>query len=148
MSRTEDVVDNMAEIDALRARQPEAVPDAAAVVAEAARLLQAWLDEGGCECEGASHHCGIQDVRNSIEDLRALAAALTNLAPAAVDESWREGWALAYSGPALYRDDGELQDNQMQPFIDWRRDSAATIRTKITERGNRIVAAQQEVRNG
>lgn len=48
---------------------------------------------------------------------------------------WREGWAYAYSGFAkLYIDDGELQDNSTVPFIDWRRDSAETIRNKIIER--------------
>lgn len=60
------------------------------------------------------------------------------------DRTWREGWALAYSGAAnLYGDDSELQDNSTQPFIDWRRDSVETIRDKITERGNRAIAAMQ-----
>lgn len=60
------------------------------------------------------------------------------------DAAWREGWALAYSGPSnLYGDDGELQDNSSIPCIDWRRDSAEVIRDKITERGNRLIAATQ-----
>lgn len=60
------------------------------------------------------------------------------------DAAWREGWALAYSGPSnLYGDDGELQDNSSIPCIDWRRDSAEVIRDKITERGNRLIAAMQ-----
>src|SRR3546814_5458635 len=49
-------------------------------------------------------------------------------------DCWREGWAFAYSGSRLYGDDGELQDNSAQPFIDWRRDSAQEIRAKIQER--------------
>ncbi|WP_427852884.1 hypothetical protein [Stenotrophomonas acidaminiphila] len=59
-------------------------------------------------------------------------------------EAWREGWALAYSGPSrLYGDDGELQDNSEYPYIDWRRDSAEVIRDKITERANRKLAKTQ-----
>lgn len=61
--------------------------------------------------------------------------ALIDGQPAGVDEStWREGWAFAYSGTRLYGDDGELQDNSEQPFIDWRRDSATEILAKIRER--------------
>ncbi len=64
--------------------------------------------------------------------------------PQGGSEAWREGWALAYSGPSrLYGDDGELQDNSEYPYIDWRRDSAEVIRDKITERANRKLAKTQ-----
>lgn len=50
--------------------------------------------------------------------------------------------AFAYSGSNLYGDDGELQDSRL-PMIDYVRDSVAEIERKITERGNRQLAAQQ-----
>ena len=37
----------------------------------------------------------------------------------------------------LYTDDGELQDNSVAPFIDFKRDSAAEIGRKLQERGRR-----------
>ena len=43
--------------------------------------------------------------------------------------------ALAYSGPKLYHDDGELQDSSVWPFIDFRNDSAEVIEDKIQTRG-------------
>jgi hypothetical protein len=55
-------------------------------------------------------------------------------ASADAEDAWREGWAAAYSGNDLYTDDGELQDNRVAPFIDWRRDSARDIKWKITMR--------------
>ena len=42
--------------------------------------------------------------------------------------------ALTYSGTSLYGDDGELQDTKVQPFIDFKRDSADEIEDKIQER--------------
>lgn len=59
------------------------------------------------------------------------------------DGAWREGWANAYSGANLYIGGGELQDNAMLPFIDWRRDSADDIRRKIVERGMEKARSQQ-----
>jgi hypothetical protein len=43
--------------------------------------------------------------------------------------------AMSYSGPSLYHDDGELQDNSAAPFIDFRNDSAEEIEEKIHIRG-------------
>lgn len=69
---------------------------------------------------------------------------LIDASPKGGSDPWREGWALAYSGPSrLYGDDGELQDNSEYPYIDWRRDSAEVIRDKITERANRKLATAQ-----
>lgn len=42
--------------------------------------------------------------------------------------------ALTYSGPSIYADDGELQDCSMQPFIDYKRDSAELIAFKFQQR--------------
>lgn len=64
-------------------------------------------------------------------------------APSEQSDAWREGWARAYAGSDLYTDDGELQDNRMQPFIDFRRDSAETIRQKIVERAQQGQAARK-----
>lgn len=43
--------------------------------------------------------------------------------------------AFSYGGPALYADDGELQDGSELPAIDFLRDSPDTIRHKMQERG-------------
>lgn len=52
--------------------------------------------------------------------------------------------ANCYSGMKLYRDDGELQDNSEQPFIDFRRDTVGEINTKMMTRAvnfvNRLTA--------
>ena len=72
-------------------------------------------------------------------------AALSAASDARDAEDWREGWAISYSGPSkLYGDDGELQDNSESPFIDWRRDSAKEILSKIQERAVRRFAAMQQ----
>lgn len=42
--------------------------------------------------------------------------------------------AVAYSGVHLYSDDGELQDNRTQPFIDFYRDSIEEIKAKFEKR--------------
>lgn len=43
---------------------------------------------------------------------------------------------LAYrvAGTKLYTDDGELQDNTVAPFIDFKRDTPAEIMTKLATR--------------
>ena len=46
----------------------------------------------------------------------------------------RELLAKRISGANLYSDDGELQDNAIAPFIDFRRDSAKDIARKLEER--------------
>lgn len=48
--------------------------------------------------------------------------------------------AFAYSGSALYGDDGELQDGR-HPMIDYVRDSVPDIERKIHERGMAKLAA-------
>jgi hypothetical protein len=42
--------------------------------------------------------------------------------------------AFAYSGANLYTDDGELQDNARQPYIDFLRDSPEQIKAKMRDR--------------
>ena len=54
---------------------------------------------------------------------------------AAEIEQLREMLAHLYAGSALYCDDGELQDNRASPFIDFKRDSVADIRSAMVERG-------------
>lgn len=49
--------------------------------------------------------------------------------------------AIRVAGPTLYTDDGELQDNSVQPFIDFKRDTAVVIQSKIRERGQRKMEA-------
>jgi hypothetical protein len=62
------------------------------------------------------------------------------------EREWRVGWACSYSGVNLYSDDGELQDNSVQPFIDWLHDSAADISRKIEVRSQKqaAIAARAE----
>lgn len=42
--------------------------------------------------------------------------------------------AIAHAGLSLYTDDGELQDNRVHPFIDFKRDAVAEIERKLHER--------------
>jgi hypothetical protein len=49
--------------------------------------------------------------------------------------------AIAHAGLSLYTDDGELQDNRVAPFIDFKRDPVAEIERKLRER-----AYSQELR--
>ena len=65
--------------------------------------------------------------------LRAILAHVE--AQAAENEQLREMLAHLYAGSALYCDDGELQDNRASPFIDFKRDSVADIRSAMVERG-------------
>lgn len=49
-------------------------------------------------------------------------------------ESLRHLCGALYAGPALYLDDGEIQDNRDTPFIDFLRDPPEEIRQKIITR--------------
>lgn len=73
------------------------------------------------------------EAAGNIQQLRTeLASALANVA------TLRRLLALAYSAPgALYTDDGELQNNETSPAIDFVRDSVSEIERKISERGCR-----------
>lgn len=64
---------------------------------------------------------------------------------ARVEGELRTMFAVSYAGAGLYCDDGELQDNTMQPFIDFRRDSPAQILQKQAERASRRLRAQAAV---
>jgi hypothetical protein len=46
----------------------------------------------------------------------------------------RKMLAFANTGAKLYGDDGELQDNSIFPFIDYKRDSVELIKQKIYRR--------------
>lgn len=51
-------------------------------------------------------------------------------------ENWelRVLLAIAHAGLSLYADDNELQDNRVEPFIDFKRDSVSEIERKLRER--------------
>lgn len=51
----------------------------------------------------------------------------------------RELLAYRVAGWRLYRDDGELQDNSSYPFIDFKRDPAVLIESKLRERIRRDI---------
>ena len=42
--------------------------------------------------------------------------------------------AFCHTGSDLYADDGELQDNRTQPFIDFKRDPVSVIEGKLAAR--------------
>lgn len=65
---------------------------------------------------------------------------------AATVERLRGLFASAYSGAALYTDDGELQDSSRRPFIDFKRDSIDDIEKKIAERARTALAPAGEER--
>ena len=65
-------------------------------------------------------------------------AAARNLAE---NEKLRAMLAYAFCGEQLYDDDGELQDNRVHPFIDFRRDLADEIEDKMRQRLRRVAAA-------
>lgn len=48
--------------------------------------------------------------------------------------------AFSYCGHELYRDDGELQDNRMQPHIDFKRDPLDVIQYKMVQRADNLLA--------
>jgi hypothetical protein len=55
----------------------------------------------------------------------------------------RELVASCYSRQNLYVDDGELQDNRMEPFIDFKRDSVNEIKRKSMARA--MISLREEV---
>lgn len=62
-----------------------------------------------------------------------------------VEGELRTMFAVAYSGGNLYVDDGQLMDNSMLPFIDFKQDSPAEILKKQAERACRRLRAQAAV---
>lgn len=52
----------------------------------------------------------------------------------AENERLRSLLANIYAGHLLYSDDGELQDNSVLPCIDFKRDSAELIMSKMKDR--------------
>lgn len=50
------------------------------------------------------------------------------------NEQLRNMLALHIAGNMLYMDDGELQDNSVFPFIDFRRDNPESIAEKLIQR--------------
>lgn len=64
----------------------------------------------------------------------------TNEVPRA-EQVLRRLLAYRVAGVGLYADDGELQDNTVQPCIDFKRDSVDTIETKLIERTRKAFSA-------
>ena len=58
---------------------------------------------------------------------------------AAGEQKLRTMLAHSYGGALMYSDDGELQDNRMQPFIDFKRDAADAIYKKMEDRAKRYL---------
>jgi hypothetical protein len=52
--------------------------------------------------------------------------------------------AIAHAGLSLYTDDGELQDNRVHPFIDFKRDSVNEIENKLRERAYASAKARKQ----
>ena len=87
------------------------------------------MDEAAGEIEALRHDLDRSMAREherlqEVERLRAEVGGLRLLLAAGV------------AGAALYRDDGELQDNTTMPFIDFRRDSPEVIAEKMMQRNN------------
>jgi len=55
----------------------------------------------------------------------------------------RELLAIRIAGAALYRDDGELQDNSVRPFIDFLRDTPEVIEAKVIDRAMRALETRE-----
>ncbi len=62
----------------------------------------------------------------------------------AENDELRSMLAHCYAGSALYDEDGELQDNRAEPFIDFKRDSTAAIRAAMHTRALRSRATGSE----
>lgn len=69
-----------------------------------------------------------------VEKKAVLDAVFTPLDVASENRELRIMLAIAHAGLSLYTDDGELQDNRVLPFIDFKRDSVAEIERKLRER--------------
>lgn len=84
---------------------------------------------GDCWCE-------VLDWQLNLFEVTERAAVQAAQPEAVADEHLlRLMLAIRVAGPTLYADDGELQDNSVQPFIDFKRDSAKEIERKLMERG-------------
>jgi hypothetical protein len=56
----------------------------------------------------------------------------------------RELLAIRVAGALLYADDGELQDSTAIPHIDFKRDDAEVIESKLMQRGRQALVALQD----
>lgn len=96
------------------------------------KTIKEALIHFGANCYDCAYNPGLCDTHST-----PAAPAGGFVVDADWERQWREGWAYSYSGWKLYGDDGELQDNSVQPFIDWRKDSPGEIRSKIAQRSKR-----------
>lgn len=72
--------------------------------------------------------------QKEFNQLRARVAELT-----ADNTYFRLSCALASAGMKGYYDDGEMQDNTAQPWIDWKRDSVETIKASLLKRNSAAI---------
>jgi hypothetical protein len=103
---------------------------------EEVRALRSALDRiRGFRCSS------FRSYKEDFDDIRAIAReALSDVRQGETSgeedaTKLRRLLAFCYSSHRLYLDDGEMQDNSVQPFIDWKRDSVDEIVRKIHERG-------------
>ena len=88
-----------------------------------------------------SDYCPLCDTPNGMHTRFCSANPSNDRPPAPVSDELelRRMLAWSYSGHHLYCDDGELQDSQEHPFIDFKRDTIAELKRKMEERGlNRL----------
>lgn len=126
----------LAEIDRLRADLERLSIGSRGNVWEEVRALRSALDRiRGFRCSS------FRSYKEDLDDIRAIAReALSDVRQGETSgeedaTKLRRLLAFCYSSHRLYLDDGEMQDNSVQPFIDWKRDSVDEIVRKIHERG-------------
>lgn len=95
--------------------------------------------------QAAQNASSDKDLASKAEPEQAAPApqpAAETQAPSAADQTLqaenaalRRMLACRVAGASLYVDDGELQDNTVLPFIDFRRDSVEEIERKLIDRG-------------
>jgi hypothetical protein len=99
-----------------------------------AQAMQAALD-------ALKLNCGRQTESPASKAIAILRERLAQPAQTDDEPLLRRLLAFQYAGTLLYADDGELQDNRVSPFIDFKRDSSVVIHNKMIERGMKAYTA-------
>lgn len=132
-----------------RATAPAGVPEGwIKTIGEAARLLQAWIDEeGGCDCEGTCH-CGLPALRTCIAEIRAMLSAAP-AAPAAggepkifaANEIVAAEWGVDPMTPFVRLVDKATWDAMLDASRPARADAVAKDAGLLREQFNRLLSA-------